>query len=116
MKFIIKDYTRNFLLLKKIRRKKHRLIDEKTANIYTSKLLKFVDDEQPFLNPNVTLRLLAEQIEIHPNQVSWLLNEKMSKNFNEFINYYRVEHFKKLAADSIQFEFFVDWTCLRKRI
>jgi AraC-like DNA-binding protein len=42
---------------------------------------------------------LAEQVKIHPNQLSWMLNEKLGKNFNEFINHYRVENFKRLALD-----------------
>ena len=36
---------------------------------------------------------------IHPNQLSWLLNQVVGKNFNEFINQQRIEHFKKLAVD-----------------
>jgi AraC-like DNA-binding protein len=50
--------------------------------------------------PNLSLRALAEQVEIHPNKLSWLLNEKLGKNFNEFINFYRIEYFKKLALNS----------------
>ncbi|WP_369681505.1 helix-turn-helix domain-containing protein [Draconibacterium sediminis] len=61
--------------------------------------MKFVSEEQPFLIPNLTLRLLADQVEIHPNKLSWLLNERIGKNFNEFINYYRIEYFKQLALD-----------------
>ena len=56
--------------------------------------------ESPYLNPSLTLRLLANQIETHPNQLSWLLNNRVGKNYNEFINGYRVEHFKKLVVDS----------------
>jgi len=42
---------------------------------------------------------LAEQINIRPDQLSWLLNEGIGKNFNEFINHYRIENFKSLAKD-----------------
>ncbi|MEL7121653.1 MAG: helix-turn-helix domain-containing protein [Bacteroidota bacterium] len=63
------------------------------------KLTEFVNSEQPFLNPALTLRLLANQISIHPNKLSWLLNEQVGKNFNEFINQKRIEHFKKLVVD-----------------
>jgi AraC-like DNA-binding protein len=45
------------------------------------------------------LRALADQIGMHPNQLSWLLNESMGKNFSEFINHYRVEAFKEMAKD-----------------
>lgn len=75
------------------------LIDEETTRQYTEKLIRFVEDEQPFLIPNLSLRTLASQIEIHPNKLSWILNEELGKNFNEFINHNRIEYFKKLALN-----------------
>ena len=33
------------------------------------------------------------------NQLSWLLNESIGKNFNEFINHYRVHAFQRLCKD-----------------
>lgn len=74
-------------------------LDEVTAAAYSEKLLSFMQGELPYLNPSLNLRSLANQIEIHPNQLSWLLNEIIGKNFNEFINNYRIEHFKKMAVD-----------------
>jgi YesN/AraC family two-component response regulator len=76
------------------------LIDEVTSRIIIKKLEEFIEQESPYLNPDLSLRLLAELIEIHPNQLSWLLNKKINKNFNEFINHYRVSHFKTLALDT----------------
>lgn len=75
------------------------MLNEETADIYTETLNRFIAEEEPFLIPNLSLRSLAEQVEIHPNKLSWLLNERMGKNFNEFINFYRIEYFKKLALD-----------------
>lgn len=80
-------------------RKKAALLDEAVAGNLTTKLLNFVQEEQPYLDPNLSLRSLAEQIEIHPNQLSWLLNEQLAQNFNEFVNHRRVDHFKVLARD-----------------
>ncbi|MBK8491293.1 MAG: tetratricopeptide repeat protein [Saprospirales bacterium] len=80
-------------------KEKARLLDDPTAEAYAARLLQFVQEEEPFLNPNLSLRALAGQIEIHPSQLSWLLNNRLGKNFNEFINSYRVAHFKKLAVD-----------------
>jgi YesN/AraC family two-component response regulator len=75
------------------------LLDTETADNYTKKLTRFIAEEEPFLVPNLSLRSLAEQLEIHPNKLSWLLNERMGKNFNEFINHYRIEYFKSLAVN-----------------
>ena len=63
------------------------------------KLKTFINEEKPYLNPSLTLRSLAEQIEMHPNQLSWLINEYIGQNYNEYINTQRVEHFKQLVVD-----------------
>jgi len=62
-------------------------------------LTQFITEEEPFLIPNLSLRSLADLVEIHPNKLSWVLNERVGKNFNEFINHYRIEYFKQLALD-----------------
>lgn len=79
--------------------KKAPLLDEGTAVQYTKDLKRFMEEEEPFLNPTLSLRSLAAQIELHPNKLSWLLNESMGYNYNNFVNQYRVAHFKKLALD-----------------
>ncbi|HPF51617.1 MAG TPA: helix-turn-helix domain-containing protein [Draconibacterium sp.] len=75
------------------------LLDSKTADAYVEKLTQFISEEEPFLIPNLSLRSLADLVEIHPNKLSWVLNERIGKNFNEFINFYRIDYFKKLALD-----------------
>jgi AraC-like DNA-binding protein len=80
-------------------RKKKELLDRGAVAAYTTRLLKYVTEEKPYLNPELSLKLLADLIDIHPNQLSWLLNESIGKNFNDFINHYRVEAFKSLSND-----------------
>lgn len=80
-------------------KEKTALLDNETATNYSTTLLAFMTEEQPYLTPDLSLRSLAERIAIHPNQLSWLLNDRLGKNFNQFINHYRVEHFKDLAVD-----------------
>jgi AraC-like DNA-binding protein len=80
-------------------RKKKELLDAGTVLTYTTRLLQYINEKKPYLDPNLTLRSLAEQVNIHPNQLSWLINESMGKNFNEFINHYRVDTFKMLSND-----------------
>lgn len=78
---------------------KKALLDETSADEYRAKLFEYVVDNEAFLNPDLSLRSLAEQLSMHPNQLSWLLNEKVGKSFNAFINSYRIERFKELAVD-----------------
>lgn len=79
--------------------KKKALLDAASATTYAHRLEQYIREETPYLDPNLSLRSLAEQIDLHPNQLSWLLNESLGKNFNEFINHYRVETFKALSRD-----------------
>lgn len=76
---------------------KSALLDEDTCAEYSSRLLEHISVNKPFLNPDLSLRVLANQMDIHPNHLSWILNQSMGKNFNEFINHYRVEAFKSIA-------------------
>jgi len=80
-------------------KKKKALLDKKSVITNTNRLLNFIHEEEPFLDPTLSLRSLSDQINIHPNQLSWLLNESIGKNFSEFINHYRVEAFKNMAKD-----------------
>ena len=57
-------------------------------------------EEKCYLNNNLNLKELAELLNLHPNKLSWLLNEKLGRNFNEYVNGYRLEAFQKLALDS----------------
>ena len=59
-------------------------------------------DSEPFLDPNLSLRELAEKMNLPPNHLSQLLNEGFDKNFAEFVNAYRLESFKAKAADTSQ--------------
>lgn len=72
-------------------------LSEAESLYYYNKLQQIILEEKPFLQANLSLRELAQMLQIHPNKLSELLNEKIGKNFSEFINYYRVETFKKLA-------------------
>ncbi|MEZ4851347.1 MAG: helix-turn-helix domain-containing protein [Bacteroidia bacterium] len=38
---------------------------------------------------------LAEMLDILPNHLSQLINEKEGRNFYQFVNHYRVEEFKR---------------------
>jgi len=73
------------------------LLDIQTAADYSSRLMNHISKNKPYLNPDLSLRDLASQIDIHPNHLSWILNQSIGKNFNRFINQYRIEAFKSHA-------------------
>jgi len=75
------------------------LLDAKKSAEYSRQLLTYLSEHEPYLSSDLSLRSLASQLDIHPNQLSWLLNNNMGKNYNEFINSYRIEAFKDRAKD-----------------
>lgn len=62
-------------------------------------IITLLQKEKLFLDPNLSLKILAKKMDLHPNKLSWILNEHVGKNFNEFINSFRLETFKSKALD-----------------
>tara|TARA_Y100001972_G_scaffold127230_1_gene183434 strand:- start:2117 stop:3859 length:1743 start_codon:yes stop_codon:yes gene_type:complete len=60
---------------------------------------KGMKEEKWFQNPSLTLRDLADKMNISSNKLSWLLNERIGQNFNEYINGFRLEDFKENALN-----------------
>lgn len=60
----------------------------------------FMREEKIFLNPDLTLTELSKRISIPANQLSRVINAGFGKNFNDFINEYRVEAVKVALSDS----------------
>lgn len=69
---------------------------------HKAQLDKMMEEEKPFLEPDLSLRGLAEKMSLPPNHLSQLLNEGFDKNFAEFVNTYRLEDFKERVADPSQ--------------
>lgn len=67
--------------------------------ILIQRLTKSMENEKPYLNENLTLKELADRLEITPNNLSQIINERFSKNFYEFINEYRINEVKSLLTD-----------------
>lgn len=60
------------------------------------RVLKTVENDKPYLNPELTLAELSDQLALTPRELSELLNGSAGAHFFDFINRYRVEHAKTL--------------------
>ncbi|MCZ4408366.1 helix-turn-helix domain-containing protein [Cryomorphaceae bacterium 1068] len=74
-------------------------VDRDLADQIEQKLSHLIREEKIYLDPDLSLRKLAERLQVHSNQLSWVLNQKMGSNYNEFINSLRLEAFKEIAAN-----------------
>ncbi len=84
------------------RKYKKSLLDKKELKQYHDRLEHLMLVEEPYLDPDLTLRSMAEMLEIPPNYLSQLLNEGFDKNFSEYVNSYRLKTFTSKAADPSQ--------------
>jgi AraC-like DNA-binding protein len=83
----------------------HQKVNEKTAerpvvlasgtiNRVKELLIAAMETDKLYLNADLTLYSLAAHIKIPPKTVSIVLNQYISKSFNEFVNTYRIQAFK----------------------
>lgn len=68
---------------------------EDKDKIFVTQLLDFMKNEKPFLNVELTLKGLSEQLKVNPDYLSETTNSKLNMNFFDFINHYRIEEFKE---------------------
>ena len=71
------------------------------ANINEQEYEKIVDllnESGIYKNSNLTVVELAEKLGMHPKKVSQIINQFANKNFNHFINEFRVNEAKRLLS------------------
>ena len=61
-----------------------------------SQLQKVMKEERLFENAELSLNDLATHLKVHPNYLSQVINTIEGKTFFDYINYHRVEAFKKV--------------------
>ena len=64
------------------------------VELWKTKILTHFSTNKPYLNPDLTLSELAENLKTNTSILSQVINTGFSKNFNDFVNEYRVNDFK----------------------
>jgi ligand-binding sensor domain-containing protein/AraC-like DNA-binding protein len=67
---------------------------------YTNKLTHLMEVEKVYRDEKLTLLSLAEKLSILRYQLSFILNDRLKSNFNDYINWYRIEEAKKILESS----------------
>lgn len=68
-------------------------------NVVMRQLGILMENERLFLKHDLSLKELAERLNISTNYLSFVLNTKLSQNFYELINNYRLDEVKKQLLD-----------------
>ena len=61
-------------------------------------LYEYMKNEQPYLSSTLSLYQLAKQMDVSSHYLSHILNNRIRKNFYEFVNHYRIDEVKRRIA------------------
>jgi AraC-like DNA-binding protein len=95
----------NFLILVSLLKKEYILSHNKYENstfkdvdkdTYFEKLVDLLLNQKQYRNPLLNIDLLSKQILISSSRLSQIINQKSGKNFNDLVNFYKIEDAKKL--------------------
>jgi len=74
---------------------RNKIIDQETI-VQIERKITIIKDKELFLNPNLTLADVANELNVSKHNLSQYLNEKVSKSFTTYVNDFRIERAKQL--------------------
>lgn len=74
--------------------------DNRSLDGFYQKLLKYLEEEKPYLDSELRLVNLADQMGFSIHLLSQTINEKSGKNFNQLINEYRLREAEDLLLNA----------------
>ncbi|MNK02827.1 DNA-binding transcriptional regulator AraC [compost metagenome] len=84
---------------------KKKLLTDAEFEVFKQRLLFLMETERPYLDGELNLIKLANQMSMNPHQLSYLINNGFNENFFQFVNKYRVERAKALLLDENENKF-----------
>lgn len=71
-------------------------LNEEEINIYNAQLTMVLEKEKLYLNPELTIKDLADHLQTSAKVLSQVINQSFNKKFYDFINSYRCEEVKAI--------------------
>ena len=73
---------------------------EEDKKLLFDKINTLIDDRKLFIEPKFSVDFLANEVDVSVTKLSTIIKHFSDKNFNDYINEFRVELSKKLLIDS----------------
>ncbi|MFN4312676.1 MAG: helix-turn-helix domain-containing protein [Chitinophagaceae bacterium] len=64
---------------------------------WKNRLMSAMEQEQLYADPELTLKSLAQHLSTNTSVLSRAINQGFGVNFNDFVNHFRIEEFKRLV-------------------
>lgn len=74
-------------------------LNEKQEEELTSQIIQYLHSKKPYINPEYSLQMMAEDLNIPRYKLSQAINSSQHKNFFKFINEFRVDEVKEKLAN-----------------
>ncbi len=72
-------------------------LSDAAARAIHQKLVKLMEENKLYRNPELTLAELSQRLNVHPNILSQVINTLEQKNFYDYINVQRIQEFKQIV-------------------
>jgi AraC-like DNA-binding protein len=110
--FTILFYTESYILVKQYWLRKgdekvttkylNSILTKKEENEIILRLQKLMDDENLFIDSEISLPKVARKINVKPYKLSQVINQSLNMSFNEYINIHRIKAIKSAIQESDQ--------------
>ncbi|KAB1231594.1 helix-turn-helix domain-containing protein [Chryseobacterium viscerum] len=101
--FLLIYYAKNKTLISVPNKEKYiNKIDEKLVKEIQEKINILFETRKIYTNPDLTLSILAKELNVRPQLLSQFINDNLNKSFTQFINEYRIDEAKRLLKESTQ--------------
>ena len=74
-------------------------LDDSQLSELNKTVLKYLRNKKPYLNPEYSLQMMADDLDISRHKLSQVINRSQNKNFYKFINELRIEEVKNKLVD-----------------
>ena len=103
--FLLLYYVKNKTLISSNNKEKYiNKIDENVVKEIQEQINTLFETRKIYTNPELTLSILAKELNIRPQLLSQFINDNLNKSFTQFINEYRIDEAKRLLKESTQFK------------
>ena len=79
--------------------KKEELIDKNLVLEIVNDLEKLMEEQQPFLNKNLSLSILSKKLNTRTHILSFVINTNYNVNFYTYVNKFRLEYSQSLLKN-----------------
>ncbi|HLP60909.1 MAG TPA: helix-turn-helix domain-containing protein, partial [Candidatus Deferrimicrobium sp.] len=93
--------AKKYLLYRKTKNKyKDSILEPATVEQCMKKLSYVMDIEKLYRDDKISLQTLSKKVQVTPHILSQVLNERIDKNFSDFVNSFRIEEAKKMLQEA----------------